>query len=233
MFLERSRGVFVLRLFWRSGLWLSHFLRKQGLWKSTLHQLLLNHPVVGRAGAAGPEWGSAAVQSPAPSLGLARLWEVAGDRGQSPWEMRPPCPRHHLLLCPKTLACDCGGGERAAFRSPSAKGIPLGVPSGRRQEGEGGRRCGSPGWPPNLCGQVSHSQPVLGLELCLCLAACISVDLGNCLAFVCVSGCISGSSVEKRVLTCLFAYVCVHISMGAHVYGSLQGKVWASLPLHD
>lgn len=153
-------------------------------------------------------------QFSAQPLGLARLWEVAGDRRQSPWEMKlPPRPRHHLLLCPRTLAWDCGGGEKAAFCSPSAKGIPLGVPSGCRQEGEEGRPCGSPGWPWNLCGQVSHSQPVLGLGLCLCLAACISVDLGNCLSFVCVSGCISGFSVEKRVLTCLFAYVCVHISM--------------------
>lgn len=56
MFLQRSRGVFILRLFWRSGLRPRGFLRKQGFWKSAVHQLLLNHLVGSRAGAAGPEW---------------------------------------------------------------------------------------------------------------------------------------------------------------------------------
>lgn len=86
MLLERSRGVFILRLFWRSGLQPSHFLRKQGFWKSTVHHPLLNHPVGIRAGAAGPECGSATIQGPVPSLGLARLWEAAEDRGQNAWE---------------------------------------------------------------------------------------------------------------------------------------------------
>lgn len=125
--------------------------------------------------------------------GLCRLWAVPGDRGQSPWQGAVPpahtiCggqspwqrgapPAHTICFSAcRTLAWDCGGGERAAFLSKSAKGIPLGAPSGRRQKGEGGRQCGSPGQPRGLCGQVSPSQSVSGSQSCLCLAACISVN---------------------------------------------------------
>lgn len=82
MFLQRSRGVFILRLFWRSGLRPGHFLRKQGFWKSAVHQLLLNHPVRDSTGAAGPEF--YAVQRPVPSLGLAGPWG-RWDREQRTW----------------------------------------------------------------------------------------------------------------------------------------------------
>lgn len=105
--------------------------------------------------------------------GLGRLWAVPGDRGQSSWQGGAP-PAHTICFSAcRTLAWDCGGGERAAF---PAKGIPLGAPSGRRQKGEGGRQCGSPGQPRGLCGQVPRSQSVSGLQLCLCLAACITVN---------------------------------------------------------
>lgn len=39
-----------------------------------------------------------------------------------------PPSTHHLLLYPRALAWDCGGGERTAFLSQSAEGIPLGAP---------------------------------------------------------------------------------------------------------
>lgn len=52
---------------------------------------------------------------------------------------------HHLLLCCRTLAWDCGGGETAAFPSQSAEGIPLGAPSGRRQRGKEADSVGAQG----------------------------------------------------------------------------------------
>lgn len=82
MFSQRSRGVFILRLFWTSGLRPGHFLRKQGFWKSAVHQLLLNHPVRAGAGAAGPEVYT--VRRPVPSLGLARPGGGC-DREQRAW----------------------------------------------------------------------------------------------------------------------------------------------------
>ena len=42
---------------------------------------------------------------------LGRLRVVAGDGGQSPWQGGAPPSTHHLLLCHRTLAWDCGGGE--------------------------------------------------------------------------------------------------------------------------
>lgn len=148
--MERSRGVFILRLFWRAGLWLSHFLGKSGLWKSAVHQPLLNHGFGSRAGAAGPECSFVSVWRPAPSLGLAGYGQCPGTEGRvlgkGEHPQRTPC----FSAC-GTLAWDCGGGERDL--SQSAKGISLGAPSGRRRKGEGGRQCGSPGQPRGLCGQ--------------------------------------------------------------------------------
>lgn len=136
MFLERSRGVFILRLFWRSVLRLSHFLRKQGLWKSTVHPPLLNHPVGSGAGAAGPEWGSATsrIQRPVEAWPGYRRWP--GPEGRllgkgMPWPAHTIC-FSALGLWPGTA------GEEREYLSLSAERIPLGAPSGCRQ-------CGSPG----------------------------------------------------------------------------------------
>lgn len=113
----------------------SSFLRKEGFWKSAVHQLLLNHPIGARAGAAGPKRGFTS-----PSLGLARPWEAAGEAGLSAWELGEP-QTHHLFLCPRTLDWDCGGvgGTRAAFLSRSAKGISLGAPLAGDSPGFGAR----------------------------------------------------------------------------------------------
>lgn len=181
--MERSRGVFILRLFWRSDLWPSHFLRKQGLWKSAIHQPLLNHSVGRRAGTAGPEWGSATVQSSVPSLGLARLWEEARARGQVTWEggasLRSPSlplvphlpPAHTVCFSALELWSGTAGEERTAFFRLFAEGIPLGAPSGRRQEGEGGRQCGS-------LGQLQGSLWT-GVSLLDCLGP-LALSLSSC-----------------------------------------------------
>lgn len=91
MFLQRSRGVFTLRLFWRSGLRPGHFLRKQGFWKSAVHQLLLNHPVRAELGQQGPSSTLSRAQCPvwawpgqeSTELGDEHAKDIRGVQGSS------------------------------------------------------------------------------------------------------------------------------------------------------
>lgn len=78
-------------------------------------------------------------------------------------------------------------------------------------------------WEPRVAlgslwtGVSSLSVPVcLGLQLRLCPAACVSVDLCDCFVFACVGGCISGWSwipQWERVYLGVCLRMCVHISV--------------------
>lgn len=136
--MQNSRGVFILRLFWRSGLRPNSFLRKQVFWKSAVHQLL-NHSVRSRAGAAGPEWDFTLSRDQC----LVWAWP---ERGRWPGtEGRvvrgsPPTHTLGLLLCPRTLVCRLRGRREQPFSGQSAKGIPLGAPLAGDSLGVGGRQ---------------------------------------------------------------------------------------------
>lgn len=139
MFLQRSRGVFILCLFWRSGLRPRGFLRKQAFWKSAVHQLLLNHLVGSRAGAAGPEWCSTLSRVQRPVCAWPGHGRQPGKEGRVFGKAGPPST-HRALFCPSTRVGNCGGGERAAFLSQCAKEIPPGTLLAGNSPGAGVRQ---------------------------------------------------------------------------------------------
>lgn len=141
MFLQKSRGVFILRLFWRSGLRPSSFLRKQVFWKSAVHQLL-NHSVTSRAGAAGPEWGFTLSKDQCPVWAWPECGRRPGTEGRVLGKGSPPT--HTICFSALGLwSADCGGGENSLSR-PVCKRNSSRSSSGWRQPG-GGREADSVG----------------------------------------------------------------------------------------
>ena len=221
MFLQRSRGVFLLRLFWRSGLRPSRFLRKQGFWKSAVH--LLNHPVRSRAGAVGPKWGSTLSRAQHPIWAWPGHGGWTGQRAESLERWSPPPPAHAICFSAVGLWPGTAGEERAAFLSQSAKGIPPGAPLAADSQGGAGagRQCGSPGGPGSLWTGVSLTVCLRppALSLCSCVYQCgLHVEAA---AFLVGAGFLGG-----KACTYVFAsYVCVHICAALCMCVSLRESV--------
>lgn len=160
----------------------------------------------------------------AESLGMSMqsASEVSGAapniwKTQEPPSPNPPTPHPHPI-CFSALALWPGtaGAERAAFQ-PVCEGNSSRSPSGSRQPGwvvgKADMSMGAQGGPGVSVDRCLSLSSVSGLQLCLCLAVCITVD---CMCRRLHFSLQLGSLVGKCVLMCLPAYVCIHICI-AHV----------------